>query len=262
MGIWEKSHIPNSLGFIMEYSKNLFDLFKTLHQYTSIESDKSLIEEEIKNFIFNEVKCNNYRSRYTIEKVNSLIKSSIQINSDMVFQIHNIILSKFAYKYINDFIDNTIVDAIERQYTFLESDNIYAEYEYLYGIFINKSLDGIDSLNDRLVISLFDFEDGKVVDNIKFRSIFNNTYIMNRFFTDEFMFKYFSGCITFLSFTPKPIECNFSFLHKPHLRKSHLPKSYLVYKIFSLRDISDKTSYVNMYRDDLSKSNYTLAVTV
>ena len=243
----------------MEYSKNLFDLFETLHQYTHSyeENDKSIIRDIIKNFIFNEVKSNHYRSRYTIEKANNLIKSSIQINSDMVFQIHNIILSKFTYKYINDFIDNTIVDAIERQYTFLESDNIYAEYEYLYGIFINKSLDGIDSLNDRLLISLFDFEDGKVVDNTTFQSIFNNTYIMNRFFTNEFMFKYFSGCITFLSFTPKPIECNFSFLHKPHLRKS-----YLVYKIFSLKDISDKTPYVNMYRDDLSKSNYTLTVTV
>lgn len=242
----------------MEYSKNLFDLFKTLHQYAHSykESDKSLIEEVIRNFIFNEVKCNNYRGRYTIEKVNNLIKSSIQINSDMVFQIHNIILSKFTYKYINDFIDNTIVDAIERQYTYLESDNIYAEYEYLYGIFINKSLDEIDSLNGRLLISLFDFENDKV-DNVTFRSIFNNTYIMNRFFADKFMFKYFFGCITFLSFTPKPIECNVSFLHK-----SHLPKSYLVYKIYSLKDISDKTSYVNMYRDDLSKSSYTLAVTI
>ena len=175
----------------------------------------------------------------------------------MVFQIHNIILSKFTYKYINDFIDNTIVEAIERQYTFLESDNIYAEYEYLYSIFINKSLDGIDSLTDRLLISLFDFENDKIKDIITPQSVFNNTYIMNRFFTNEFMFKYFFKCITFLSFTPKPIECNFSFLHKPHLRKS-----YLVYKIYSLKDISDKTPYVNMYRDDLSKSNYTLAVTV
>ena len=30
----------------------------------------------------------------------------------------------------------------------------------------------------------------------------------------------------------------------------------------NIKDISDKTPYVNMYRDDLSKSNYTLAVTI